>query len=291
MTPGEPLTEPILVPLDGSSNAERALRPAKVLADGLGCPLRVVHVLGGEAAANPEEKARATGVFTTYVRRLAARRHLDANAIQVAVLEGAPADAILSASQSARMIVLASHGRGGFRAAILGSVADRVVRGAEKPVLLVRGTRTEHGPVAIRRAVVCLDGSEQAERGLEFARELTARAGVSLVLLRTFSAPKQVTGEDFLYYDPKALTPQLEEAARTYLQAHARPGETVLAVEGAPAEAIARVAKDQHADAIIVTTRGMGLARRLILGSVTDKVIRSAKLPVFIIPAAAAEEA
>jgi nucleotide-binding universal stress UspA family protein len=92
MTPGGPLPEPILVPLDGSSNAERALRPAKVLADALGCPLRVVHVLAGEAAADPEEKARATGVFTTYVRRLAARRHLDENTIQVAVLSGAPAD-------------------------------------------------------------------------------------------------------------------------------------------------------------------------------------------------------
>lgn len=289
MTPNEPAPEPILVPLDGSTNAERALLPAKGLAEALGCPLRVVHVLSGEAAANAEERARATGVFTMYVRRLAARRRLDPDAIQVAVLEGSPAEAILKASQSARMIVLASHGRGGFKAAILGSVADRVVRGAEKPVLLVRGTAAEHGPLGIRRAIVCLDGSEQAERGLAFGRELTARMGVSLVLLRTYSAPKQVTGEDFLYYDPKALTPQLEEAARAYLRAQALPGETALAVEGAPAETIARVAKDEHADAIIITTRGMGLARRLILGSVTDKVIRSAKLPVFIIPAAAGE--
>lgn len=291
MTPGEPQSEPVLVPLDGSSNAERALLPAKALADALGCPLRVIHVLGREFAGDPEEKSRATGVFTTYVRRVAARRHLDADSIHVGVLEGAPADRILAESRGARIIVLASHGRGGFRAAILGSVADRVVRGAEKPVLLVRGTRAEHGPVEIRRVVVCLDGSEQAERGLEFGRELTARMGASLVLLRTYSAPKQVTGEDFLYYDPKTLTPQLEEAARTYLSMHAGPGETALAVEGPAADTIQEVAREQHADAIILTTRGLGLARRLILGSVTDKVIRSAKLPVFIIPASAAEEA
>ncbi len=104
----------------------------------------------------------------------------------------------------------------------------------------------------------------------------------------------QVTLEGVRLGSGRALNAvELEQAGLSRaLRAEIQGGKLwIVGDETFDAETIARVAKDQHADAIIVTTRGMGLARRLILGSVTDKVIRSAKLPVFIIPAAAAEEA
>lgn len=277
----------ILVPLDGSSNAERALGPACVLARALELPVRFVHVLPADLAADEDARTQAGARFATYVARLARKHRLAEDQRSLVVVDGSPDEAILREAQSARIVVLASHGRGGFKAAILGSVADRVVRGAERPTLLVRGTSAERVRSKLHRLLVCLDGSPEAERGLAFARDLAPRLGAELILLRSFSAPAQVTGEDFLYYNPEALIPELRNSANTYMRAIAWPDEEVVVAEGSAHAVIAQTSEELKADGIVLSTRGLGRAKRLFMGSVTDKVVRSAKVPVFVIPSAA----
>ncbi len=279
-TPGEP----ILVPLDGSSNAENALPVARLASQAFGRAIQCLHVIPQARRPEPQEEAHIAHVFSEYVEKLVDRYGLDKSSVTSRVTYGIPADVILECAAEAALIALASHGRGGFRAGILGSVADRVVRGAIRPVLLVPGVRRPRSTARLRTILVGLDGSEHSERGLALARELAGRIGAHLSVLRAYSAPPRVTAEDFLYYSPEALVPELKKEAELYLEQVVIAGEEPVTAEGAPDEAIGATAEAVGADLIVISTHGKGATRRFILGSVTDKVIRSTTLPVLIVP-------
>src|ERR1035437_10385315 len=127
----------VVVPLDGSKTAEAAVPVAAVIAKTYGLPVQFVHVLAGEDGT---DVARANDVLRDYVARLTKSAGIAEGSYSGAVVEGQPARAILDFAKDARFIVISTHGRGGFRAAVIGSVADKVVRGSDIPVLLVPAT-------------------------------------------------------------------------------------------------------------------------------------------------------
>ncbi len=145
----------ILVPLDGSPLSEAALPQAEGLARGVGAPLLLVRAVNvpatviaatgsdagmvapqllEDALEGEEDEAR------DYLSQVAER--LKAGGLQAAweVVEGEPARAIIDTAhrEGCDLIVLATHGRSGIPRAVLGSVADQVVRESHLPVLLVR---------------------------------------------------------------------------------------------------------------------------------------------------------
>jgi nucleotide-binding universal stress UspA family protein len=131
----EPLVEEVVVPLDGSALAEQALGPALGLARLLEATctlLRVVESSGSPAEAAQEE-ARA------YLERVAGRLRGEGLSVRPRVVV-APhaAEAILEQARGGGPIALATHGRGGLGRVLLGSVADKVIRGASAPVLVYR---------------------------------------------------------------------------------------------------------------------------------------------------------
>lgn len=275
-------TKPIVVPLDGSKNAELALPAAEALSRLYGAPLAFVHAVHGEHIESAIDRAAAHKVFADYVAGLAISRALDASVCTSAVVDGPPAEGVLHFAEDALFIVLASHGRGGFRAALVGSVADKIVRGSGVPVVLVPASGVsraiEQGPI-----LVAIDGSKEAEEGLRLAREIAARAQCGLALLRAYDTTPPVY-VDFTFY-PADFASGIEEAAREYLKGAALPGETTLVAQGRADAAIEEAAETLDAGLVVMTTQGMGLGKRIALGSITDRVMRSLRRPLLIVPA------
>jgi nucleotide-binding universal stress UspA family protein len=140
----------VLVPLDGSPSAEAALPVAAELADLIGLPLSLIRVVesdavratvqAGPAAATAavrrtaDEKLQAEVAIASDVQRL---RNRDLAATSE-VRTGIPAVELLAAIRPGDLVVMTTHGRGGIRRWLIGSVAEKVVRLAPAPVLLVR---------------------------------------------------------------------------------------------------------------------------------------------------------
>ncbi|MEO9254454.1 MAG: universal stress protein, partial [Tepidiformaceae bacterium] len=128
---------PIVVPLDGSKYSEMAVPAAALMAQLYEAPVTFLHVAPDSAHESAADRERAREVFEKYVFGLADSRGITHDKCNVRLLEGNAAERVLDAAEGARMIVLASHGRSGFRATFIGSVADKVVRGSTSPVMLI----------------------------------------------------------------------------------------------------------------------------------------------------------
>ncbi len=268
----------VVVPLDGSKTAEAAVPVAAALARAHGLPVQFVHVLAGEEGT---DLARANDVLRDYVTRLTKNADIPEGSYSGAVVAGQPARAILDFAKDARFIVIATHGRGGFRAAVIGSVADKVVRGSEIPVVLVPAAN-EKVDITAGPVLVGLDGSPAAEQGLAAAREVAARMNLKVVLLRSYSMPPAI-GMEFGTY-PADLLPALKETAEEYLNGVSRPGEEKYTALDSPALALQEGAEKLDAGLIVLTSHGKGVAGRLALGSTTDRVMHSLKRVMLIVP-------
>jgi nucleotide-binding universal stress UspA family protein len=148
----DPLTRfgRILVPLDGSEVAEAALGPATQIADGFGgelvlgqvvpSPVELTSIYGVPGVElRGEAYAARVGEAQAYLDGVAGR--LAGRAVESLVIEsGGAAEGIVEAARVGRadLIAMASHGRGGLERALLGSVADKVLRATTRPVLIAR---------------------------------------------------------------------------------------------------------------------------------------------------------
>jgi nucleotide-binding universal stress UspA family protein len=152
----------IVVPLDGSELAERALGPARHLARAIGAALVLIRVVAARPPDGRSLQAAQIDAAERYLCAVADRLRADgARHVIVEAVAGDPAEAILAqtALWRAELIAIATHGRGGLDRLLHGSVADAVVRGARVPVLLIPvrgdGEPALHGDAI----VVAIDGS------------------------------------------------------------------------------------------------------------------------------------
>jgi nucleotide-binding universal stress UspA family protein len=146
----------ILVPLDGSPLAEKALPYALHLIREMGGELVLLHVVTPVIFATPMHNMATADVWTTiyaqqqeegaaYLAEVARREEIASLHPEVLVQEGQVADVILSTVENHAVdtIVMATHGRGGIARWVLGSEADRIVRHSPVPVLLVRAAEED----------------------------------------------------------------------------------------------------------------------------------------------------
>ncbi len=279
---------PIVVPLDGSKNSVLAVPAGVALSKLFGSPIAFVHVAPPKAVAEGAERERAQEVFEEFADGLAASYGLDRANYQATLLRGSAAPEILEFAEGCQFIVLASHGRGGFRAAIIGSVADKVVRAATSPVVLV----PVHGETEFRQdrpIVVAVDGSAAAEEGLALARDLAARSHQEITLVRAYDI-LPAAYVDMAFY-PVNLLGVEKEAATEYLQEIAREGEKKVLVEGRADVVIPGAAESLNAGLVVMSTHGLGLARRIALGSTTDRMMRETTRPLLIVPSVVSAQA
>lgn len=200
----------------------------------------------------------------------------------------------------ADLAVMTSHGRGPLGRAWLGSTADGFIRSTLNPTLLLRPSEdiTEEvnlgeRPPAFSRVLVPLDGSPASERIVPLV-EGVAGPDRAMILLR--AVPPFHGGDPFLPHvvDAERHYEAALDAARTDLTdvAEAMDGGAKPRVEVRrihPARAILDVAEENGVDLIAMSTAGRGGVRRLLLGSVADKVVRGTTIPLLLYRGTAAE--
>jgi nucleotide-binding universal stress UspA family protein len=216
------------------------------------------------------------------------------------VLEGSPAEKIQDevTSWKADLIVMATHGHGAFDRAWIGSVADALVRESRTPVVLVRADAAKSKmdtPSAFKHVLIPLDGSRLAEQAIEPAVRFTRCSKARLTLLRVVH-PIAIVSEPFgstvvMPPIPEPVIIDRQQDARDYVTriAHSLAskveqvtGDIVLAKSSEAAEII-EYAKAHEVDLIALATHGRSGLKRLVLGSVADKLIRGSPVPVLVV--------
>jgi nucleotide-binding universal stress UspA family protein len=307
-----PLSSPpfrsILVPLDGSSEAEQALPLATTIAQGAGAKLRLALVhqipvapldpgaakyfVSADLRARRWERAYLRGVQAT-LRQAGTRR---TSAVTMTGAAG-PALAQYVSAMGIDLVVMATHGRGGVQRAWLGSVADYLVRHLKVPVLLTRptGETTARRPARPGPILVPLDGSALAEGALGPAAGLAKCWQTGLTLLRVVHPVPLST--DAVLPIPSAYDEEFTSAERSQARGYLDDLVSRLQGDGIRAtgaavlgwgtvESILEAASPGRVSAIVLATHGRGGFRRLALGSVADKLVRAARVPVMVYHAA-----
>lgn len=281
----------ILVPLDGSTLAERALPSATALARGANARLHLYHV-----RSDPASPAEIRAELDAETRLEEVARKLRGQGIQATTVS-APAfptaEAILGVAcdPPVDLIVMSTHGRGGLGRWLYGSVADRVLSQADVPVLLVSATCQRTWPVnRPPKILVPLDGSDLSEAALGPARDLSHTLGASLLLLRVAEHDDAIEWR----FDPEHLAirrvePTEVETAQEYLQgiaelpSAAAPSIDVLVDAGDPAAVIATTAAKESIDLIVMATHGRTGLARLTMGSVATTTLQRAHVPILFV--------
>jgi nucleotide-binding universal stress UspA family protein len=293
----------ILVPLDGSPLGEWALLYAEALAAARHDPVRLLRVVEaeprgitarGERAAiarDEQDRAEAAG----YLDELAREPRTRGIEVSTEVVIGDPVETILERAPRAGVVVMATRGAGGVDRWLIGSVADKVMRLAAVPVLLVRPpyTAIPRRTVALRRLMVPLDGSQLAEAALEPAVDLATRAGAALTLIRVEPWRTGRWGPDPSSAAYRAIDEEVTAAGVAYLNTAREKLPASLDVEtvllrGWVAESIVEFAFHEKVDLTVMTAHGRGGFRRFVLGSTADRVIRSGVPTLLLRPSSAA---
>lgn len=286
----------ILVPLDGSGLAERALPLAWGIASRTSADLLLL------AAVIPTEQwaGLATSDTGDARERTAAEEYLESVAeplrtqrlkVRTLAVNDRAAPAICSAADAAGcdLIVMATHGRSGLGSWFAGSVAERVRHITDTPVLLVHARReTISQATSIGRILVPLDGSETAEEALGLAEELARALNARLLLAQIVSSPAALYPQEHM---TQGVPTAIQEAAQDYLKRLAnslreRGVEADIHVDvGEPVASLMEIAVDGGVDMVAMTTHGRSAVSRFVMGSVADAVSRSVEIPCLIVRA------
>jgi len=298
----------ILVPTDFSVQSNEAYAFAKRIAERFAASLHLVH-----AFEDPVATAAITGAMYAPLpaslrdkmlrdieQRLAERMPPDDRARMrgtTEIITGPTATTIVECAEAtgSDLIVMGTHGRTGMAHLLLGSVAERVVRTASCPVLTVRETPGR----TIRRILVPTDFGATADAALDHALLLRARFGASLHLLHVLDdsfATEGLAAEAYFTEAPVLRTALLRDvqgrlAHRVASLRSATRNEggpelghldaEVLFGHGAPT--IAEYARARDVDLIVMGTHGRTGVAHLVLGSVAQRLVRTAPCPVMTV--------
>ncbi|MDP9379940.1 MAG: universal stress protein [Chloroflexota bacterium] len=290
----------ILLATDGSTDAALAAKAAVDLSAKMGVELHVVHVwqpahfypdqaiMPRSAAsfyATLEEQAR--GLLEEQVRRIEAGA---GSVAQAHLRSGNPAGEIISLGEELNvgLVALGSRGLGPIRRLVLGSVSEAVVHHARFPVLVLRGGDEAWPP---SRIVVGDDGSEDARRAAELAAGIGKVLGASMDIVHAYPPPAYLLSEKAQSSYSQVVADALRETGRV-MQERADGLERILGQAphvkvraGEPAATILEVASEDGGPALIaVASRGIGAVQRMMLGSVSSKVLHAATGPVLVYP-------
>ena len=194
----------------------------------------------------------------------------------------------IAEEEEVSMIVIGCHGKGLLDEVVIGSVSDRVTREATVPVMLVKykvlheegGDRLEKmSAESFKKILYPTDGSPCAQMAKKFIQGF-AQVGCNEVIVASVVDPKTVPQKDI----PKAvkeLEAKLSVAAEEFRE---RGLQSKVAVSvGTPLEELLRIAKEERVSLIVMGSTGKGYFKQMVLGSVSESMIREAKCPVLII--------
>jgi nucleotide-binding universal stress UspA family protein len=261
--------ETIVVPLDGSEFAKRALAPARSLSKMLGARILLLSTHWEDGMGGAQE-------------------HLD---VMAAALTPAPVDvlvihdrdapaAILTAGHAPGSVVcMSTHGRSGLTEAVLGSVTEAVVRAAFRPLLLIGpGVLDPAAPVDGGELLVAVDGTEESEVAVATAARWSPMLDLQPRIVQVLPAGKAIVGA------PRAAESAYVRGLARRLVDIPRPARWEVLHSLDPAAAIIDDTKRTRTTLVAVASRGRSAVARLVLGSVAARIIHSSPRPVLVTP-------
>lgn len=291
----------ILCPTDFSEFSARALRHALALARRFEAKLTVLHVIpqplayGGDMPYFPNPPLVESRSYKTEaeaeLRQFVEPAILDQIAIQFEIRQGMPWREIRAAADDlgTDLLVMGTHGRGGFERFILGSVAEKVLHSASCPVLTVchEGGRTWNSPGLISRILCATDLSESSAHTIGLALSLAAENQAHLTLLHVIESTPELSMRG---YAPPLLSgpprqDQRELAGQKLQSAVSQEARAWCEIEecvepGTPYKKILERASEDRSDLIVVGSRARGPLGSVWSGSTSRHIVRAATCPV-----------
>jgi nucleotide-binding universal stress UspA family protein len=302
----------VTVPLDGTVESRHALPWALTIARKANCPIDLVHVAFPAVLGRVYEAAVIDLADIRGLRR-AAERDLRSVADEITALgieaspvglEGNVADALIDhiRASDTDLIVMTTHERSQFEHLLLGSVAESVMRHIHTPVLLVRedqGVPALDAPRTIKHILIPVDGSPFGAEIIPHAVALATLLKSEITLLAVLQpimaaiamateveAPniglEPIGARDADDAEQVEIESQVLERTADPLRASGLAVHTVVRVDTQPARAIVDHANSQAIDLIAMTTHGRGALKRLVAGSVSQRVLRTSHTPVLM---------
>ncbi len=287
----------VLFPTDFSDGSKRAFPQAAFLADWHDADLHILNVTGRHRHDYQETKANfpiAVDTLADWLQRPAASGagtngpDLEALPIEQEQVESSvPAERIVeyAGEKDIDLVVMGTHGRRGVDRMLFGSVTEEVVRHAPCPVFTVRSDAAGPPSQAVRRVLVPVDFSEASESAVRHAKEVALTYGAEIDLLHVVDEPMYPSA-----YGVEATFPSQEVVDRV----ESRLGEmareeigiehvVVEAVVGHPARSILDYVETNDVDLIVQATHGRTGLDHVLIGSVTERVLRQSPTPVFVV--------
>jgi nucleotide-binding universal stress UspA family protein len=287
----------ILVPTDGSEGARVATRHAMNLAAAFDSEIHLLSVVnasiynsdladldfeaGEHREALEEHATEAVGTLEAL---------LDERGLtyRTAIEEGVPHEAIpdYAANHDIDLLSMGTHGRTGFDRLLVGSVTERVVRTSDVPVLTSRSAPDEQS--SYDDILLPTDGSEAASAAIEHAIALAGRYDATIHALSVVDL-SALAGS----YDGGAAVPGViesleggsEQAVSEVAERCERHGVDVRTevTQGTPYQAIGAYVEEGGIDLVTMGTHGRTGLGRYLLGSVTERVVQTSKVPVLTV--------
>jgi len=291
----------MLVPIDFSPPSRAALAFARPLVEKFQAELHLVHVF---AADYPLASMAALPLVVPQIeveRRV--RSHLQSAAKRETAIirrenvharKGRPFQEICRLARELRvdLIVTATRGRTGLKHLALGSTAERVVRHAPCPVLVVHrhGGPAKRRPPALQKILVPVDFSACAVKALVYAQALARKFDSRLVLFHSIDLHYYSTNPELILYDLPPLLAAAEKSARDQMQElfegtdwDGIEVETVVE-SGHAGEQICRQAEKRGTELIVTSTHGKTGLAHIFIGSTAEYIVRHAPCPVLVVP-------
>ncbi len=292
----------ILLPTDFFPCANQALDHALYLARKYGAEFHMLHaiVLHDDDPHNPAAHIVNLEEIHDRLKELAeanmnaAIRERDDGGVKILMEQRrgvSAADVILTYADDEEidLIVMGTHGRRGLGHLLLGSVSEEVVRMADCPVLTIREKAEQQDIDDVSRILVPLDFSEHANNGLRHAKELAATYGAKLDLMHVIEEMVQPAFYEMAGVPPDMVRSARRQKSRDEMERLFRkaggPDVPVdyFVVTGKASQDIVEFAREAEIDLIVIATHGLTGIQHLLLGSITEKVVRMAPCPVFTV--------
>ncbi len=318
-----PQVNHILVPIEIHENAAPVVAWAVLIARAMHSRLTLLHVdesleslkhkpviLGRELPGTDVTADEWRSSYTQAARLELARlvEQLCAGvSVETVLLEGRAHATILHYVEktSCDLIVMGTQGRPWYERIVIGSTAETVLRLSALPVLIVHNTEDRQSPPQLKRLLLASDFSVGSLNSEQWALQLATHGAEKVTLTHAVENPLldvyepdtadidlRKIMEESRQHPPRSAQPFWDHAHRVahaklslmqqqFLGAHVQVELVVR--EGPAAEDILRVAEEKGVDLIVMATHGRSGVQRLVLGSVTEKVIRATSRPVLAV--------
>jgi len=294
----------ILFPTDFSRCAEQALTHAVFLAEKYGAEIYVLHVItifedqpsivSREITDTEEMIKKLEDVAGKQLDKIFNSHNSDNIKITTAIRRGlsaAPSILEYSSDNDIDLIVMGTHGRRGFGHLLLGSAAEEVVRMASCPVFTIRELKEPKEIAQVNNILVPIDFSNYSKKALAYSSQIAQSYNAQLQVLHiieeTMHPAFSVSGKSSIF----DLVPDIRDDSRKRVEKMMKEIVSdkvkfhIYIQGGRAANAIIQFSKENSTDLIVIATHGLTGFEHMLLGSVTEKVVRMAPCPVFTVKA------